>query len=142
MKLCLKNIGIIAEANIKLKGLTVITGKNNSGKTTVGRTLYALISAVENLQRDSLHDKWAYIRNALANPVDGFYAIGLSRLLELDMPLLQEPSAATLQDLLTSIDRAIETIPSIDMDEFSKYYSKMGLPEPLIKDAFEAFKKK
>lgn len=43
MKLKLNNIGIIEKADIRLPGLTVITGKNSSGKSTVGKTLYAVI---------------------------------------------------------------------------------------------------
>lgn len=55
-KIC--NIGIISDSSIKLNGLTVITGSNNSGKTTVGKTLYALSEAISdyqnklNLERD------------------------------------------------------------------------------------------
>ncbi len=43
MELTLKNIGIIKDSTIKLDGLTVITGPNNSGKSTAGKALYALI---------------------------------------------------------------------------------------------------
>lgn len=43
MELTLKNIGIIKDSTIKLDGLTVITGPNNSGKSTVGKALYSLI---------------------------------------------------------------------------------------------------
>lgn len=42
MQIRLKNIGIVKDSTIVLDGLTVITGKNNSGKTTVGKTLYSL----------------------------------------------------------------------------------------------------
>lgn len=45
MELTLKNIGIIKDSTIKLDGLTVITGPNNSGKSTVGKALYSLIKA-------------------------------------------------------------------------------------------------
>jgi len=31
-----KNLGLIDEAAIKLDGITVITGKNNVGKSTIG----------------------------------------------------------------------------------------------------------
>lgn len=48
MKLFLDNVGIIKNSEISLEGLTVITGKNSSGKTTVGRALYSLISAGSN----------------------------------------------------------------------------------------------
>jgi len=45
MELQLKNIGMIKEANIKLRGLTVIAGENDTGKSTAGRAFYY---AVEN----------------------------------------------------------------------------------------------
>ena len=47
MEFSIRGIGIIKEADIKMDGLTVIAGSNNSGKTTVGRALYAVTSAVE-----------------------------------------------------------------------------------------------
>lgn len=49
MELKLKKVGIINEANVKLSGLTVICGNNNSGKSTVGKALYATIEALSNL---------------------------------------------------------------------------------------------
>ncbi|MDM8566209.1 AAA family ATPase [Candidatus Halobeggiatoa sp. HSG11] len=38
--LSLKNIGLIKEANIKIDGLTVIAGENDTGKSTVGKSLF------------------------------------------------------------------------------------------------------
>ena len=46
MRLELNNIGIIDKADIKLDGLTVIAGENDSGKSTVGKVLYALIKTI------------------------------------------------------------------------------------------------
>jgi len=46
MKLKLNNIGIIKEAEIKLDGLTVIAGKNDSGKSTVGKVLFTFIKTI------------------------------------------------------------------------------------------------
>ncbi len=40
MQLQLKNIGMIKEANVKIDGLTVIAGENDTGKSTVGKALY------------------------------------------------------------------------------------------------------
>ena len=37
MQITLDNIGIIKNSTLTLEGLTVITGKNNSGKTTSAR---------------------------------------------------------------------------------------------------------
>ena len=45
MLLQLRNIGMIEEADIKLDGLTVIAGENDTGKSTVGKALFALLKA-------------------------------------------------------------------------------------------------
>lgn len=62
MQINLQNIGIIKDSSITIDGLTVITGKNNSGKTTVGKTLYALLDAVSDIQQKSTSDKFSYIQ--------------------------------------------------------------------------------
>lgn len=43
MKIKLQNIGIIEEAYINIDGITLIAGQNDSGKSTIGKVLYALI---------------------------------------------------------------------------------------------------
>ena len=45
MKLSLRNIGIINQADINLDGLTVIAGDNDTGKSFAGRTLFSIIKA-------------------------------------------------------------------------------------------------
>ena len=52
MELQLKNIGMIKEANIKLDGLTVIAGENNTGKSTVGKLLFSIIKASNRYKED------------------------------------------------------------------------------------------
>ncbi len=65
MNIKLENIGIVKNSSIKLDGLTVITGENNSGKTTVGKVIYSLIDAVSNLSSKSQNDRIIYICNVL-----------------------------------------------------------------------------
>lgn len=67
MQINLKNIGIIKGSTLALDGLTVITGKNNSGKTTVGKTLYALLDAVCDIQQKAERDRDSYIKKQLRN---------------------------------------------------------------------------
>ncbi len=45
MELQLKNIGMIKEANVKIDGLTVIAGENDTGKSTLGKALYLIVNA-------------------------------------------------------------------------------------------------
>lgn len=65
MQINLQNIGIVKDSAISIDGLTVITGKNNSGKTTVGKTLYALLDAVSNIQQKATSDKFVYIQRQI-----------------------------------------------------------------------------
>jgi len=46
MELQLKNIGMIKEANVKLDGLTVIAGENDTGKSTVAKALYCIFEGL------------------------------------------------------------------------------------------------
>ncbi len=51
MNFTLKNVGIIKNSTIKLDGLTIITGANNSGKSTVGKALYSTIEGLYELEK-------------------------------------------------------------------------------------------
>jgi len=46
MQLKLKNIGMIKEADITIDGLTVIAGENDTGKSTVGKALFAMLNGI------------------------------------------------------------------------------------------------
>ena len=49
MKLEIENIGKIRSAKLDFKGITVLVGDNNSGKSTVGRALAALFTVLPTL---------------------------------------------------------------------------------------------
>ena len=46
MKLCLKNIGKIKNACVEINGITVIAGNNNTGKSTIGKALFAVFNSL------------------------------------------------------------------------------------------------
>ena len=65
MRLKLQNIGIIEEADINIDGITLIAGQNDSGKSTIGKVLYALIRGV-NIDEDRFNSsKSEFIRNRI-----------------------------------------------------------------------------
>ncbi len=47
MELQLKNIGMIKEANVKINGLTVIAGENDTGKSTLGKALFFYLNQTD-----------------------------------------------------------------------------------------------
>ncbi len=59
MELKVSNVNKIQYAEIHLNGLTVIVGPNNSGKSTIGRTLFTTIKAIANTNstQDFIQDK-------------------------------------------------------------------------------------
>lgn len=59
MELTIKNIGTIKEADIKLSGLTVIAGENDSGKSTVGKLMFSIIKAISKY-KDELEESKKY----------------------------------------------------------------------------------
>ena len=51
MNLKLHNILKIKDADIEIGGLTVLTGENNSGKSTVGKILFSILKATNNVRQ-------------------------------------------------------------------------------------------
>lgn len=49
MKFNIKDFAKIKEANVEIKGITVIAGENNTGKSTVGKALYSMYTAFHDL---------------------------------------------------------------------------------------------
>ena len=70
----IKNFGKIAEANIKLDGITVICGDNNTGKSTVGKALFSFFNALTDYKNKIDTQKYnklkAAIRNYASDPMD------------------------------------------------------------------------
>jgi len=52
MKLKIENVGMIRSADIKLDGLTVIAGENDTGKSTVGKLIFSLVKAFNRYEED------------------------------------------------------------------------------------------
>jgi predicted ATPase len=59
MQIELENIGLIKEAKVNIDGLTVIAGENDTGKSTVGKALMALIKA-DNTARHKFRSKQSH----------------------------------------------------------------------------------
>ncbi len=65
MELYLKNIGKINESLIEINGITVITGNNNTGKSTVGKTLFTIFESLYDIERKVLDEKIDFIKDKI-----------------------------------------------------------------------------
>lgn len=65
MKLYLKNIGKIAETTVEIKGISVIAGENNTGKSTVGKALFSVFNSFYKIQEQILQERINSIVNIL-----------------------------------------------------------------------------
>lgn len=67
MNIKIKNFGAIVDADVKLDGITVICGDNNTGKSTVGKALFAFYNSLPKLNKAILSEKtdmlWREIKN-------------------------------------------------------------------------------
>ncbi len=116
MEIRLNNIGIVRDSTIKLDGLTVITGDNNSGKTTVGKALYSLLDGVIDIRLKNQRDRIAFIKKTLRRTRESMeiyrFLSPITRKREFkDYPILAE-------FLSTSFYRI--NLEGLDYEQFSK----------------------
>lgn len=65
MILTLNNVGRIKKADIKIDGLTVICGNNNTGKSTIGKVLFCIYDSLHDIQKNIIDDKIQSIYNII-----------------------------------------------------------------------------
>ncbi|MGL4209250.1 MAG: AAA family ATPase [Candidatus Adiutrix sp.] len=65
MWLKLKNIGMILEANIEIRGITVIAGKNQTGKSTVSKALFSIFNSFYQVEKKIFNEKVAAISTVI-----------------------------------------------------------------------------
>lgn len=124
MKIRLNNIGIVRDSTIKIDGLTVITGDNNSGKTTVGKALYSLLDAVTDIRLKNQRDRITFIRRILRRTRDS-------------MEILRFISPATRR-------KFFQEYPAMEAFLFMRFYGNdyVGMDyENFTKDLYKDLKK-
>lgn len=75
MQIKISNIGKIKEAYVTINGITVIAGENNTGKSTVGKALYAMFNSFVDVKQRVDEERIGSLRrtlHALANEIDSF----------------------------------------------------------------------
>ena len=76
MELLLKDIGKIREASIKIDGITVIAGENDTGKSTIGRSLFAVFNSFFNIKQRLVQER----RDSIQKLLDSLYTNVVNRI--------------------------------------------------------------
>lgn len=101
MELKLKYVNRIKSAEMKLNGLTVLVGPNNSGKSTIGRTLYSVVKAIANTKMVSEEDNESRLRrhiDSLYSRLRGLRYLGDSKSLTGSFPRNSSDLLSQLKD--------------------------------------------
>lgn len=83
MKLIIKNIGKLKNAEVEINGITVITGENNTGKSTVGKTLFSLFYGFYDLDKKISMRKIGDIENIFLRFVRNMNSENLKKIINI-----------------------------------------------------------
>lgn len=67
MEVKIKNIGMIHSADLNLDGISVVTGNNDSGKSTIGKALFSLCHGIQSYEKKIEADAMEYISEDFYN---------------------------------------------------------------------------
>jgi predicted ATP-dependent endonuclease of OLD family len=73
MRLSIKNIGKLSQADIEINGITVIAGENNTGKSTVGKILFCVFNSFYKIDKRTEGERKSNIEKNIA----AFYFIAM-----------------------------------------------------------------
>lgn len=132
MKIVLNNVGILVNTSVDINGLTVITGNNNSGKSTIGKVAFALINAVKNYSIRASVDRFYYAIEQLSD-ISKIFPISFVRSflknneqssalsnLFLDVDKLQKMELGEIDTFLLKVESELENLSYISSVESKK----------------------
>jgi AAA15 family ATPase/GTPase len=120
----IKGIGKIQNSQIRINGVTVIAGENNTGKSTFGKALYCVFNAFCNAEKTIYNERVNDIRRIIYdNPFfDDFRAIQLNKKV---MDCVLSLSKSFSEDsFLKVIEESCGSIPEEEMKRFKRIIHK------------------
>ena len=128
MKLSIRNVGKLKEADVEINGITVITGENDTGKSTVGKVLWSVFNSFFEIKKQIRTDKISSILEELrrvSSMQDIRNNLVHSSIVEYDLDL---------NDFLKQLEKKLEVLNDVrGLDDESK---------DELKDTLEKIKKR
>jgi len=130
--LSIRNVGKLKEADVEINGITVITGENDTGKSTVGKVLWSVFNSFFEIKKQIRTDKISSILEELrrvSSIQDIRNNLVHSSIVEYDLDL---------NDFLKQLEKKLEVLNDVrGLDDESKDELKDEL-----KDTLEKIKKR
>ena len=130
MKLSIKNVGKLKEADVEINGITVIAGENNTGKSTVGKVLWSIFSSFYKINEQIAIEKQESIEKVIFNSfLDSMYQDNMGYL---DPFYNEEKEKENIKKVSKKI---VNTFENIKDDTELKYYLINSLNKIIYSDA-------
>lgn len=141
MNIKINNIAKINNADINIKGITVIAGENNTGKSTIGKALFAFFDALYNVEKKIINDKLSAIQRRIFNNLM-HTKVSYKTILGLRASdfVLDEVDINTLYIRLLHIDTKSRDF-ELELEEILKQYIKVEYQEGMDSDDWNILKK-
>lgn len=110
MKFTINNIGLILKAELLLNGITLIAAENDSGKSTIGKALFALIETSNSFEKEYLIE--------MTNRINGSF-LRINNFLETYEDKMSTYEKYFIKDNII-IDEVLKKIPFKNYIKFSK----------------------
>lgn len=108
MLLKIENLGMVDRANIEINGITIIAGDNNTGKSTIGKALFAIFNAlcnseekIKDLRKQELNENIQRICMDYFDKEE-YISIGLSLYMQLSNQIIYNKNI-NIEDKIKSI---------------------------------------
>lgn len=128
MKFRIRNVGKVSRADIEADGITVIAGYNNTGKTTILRSVDVILKTYQNLAGNIQNERLKSMRNMLLKQDVLFDKNGFE---ELSFQLLPDIANAVCDNVVSCGHKLYEKekFYEIYLEELKKYMGEEDISE-------------
>ena len=121
MKLLIRNVGKLKEADVEINGITVIAGENNTGKSTVSKALFSLFNGFYNFDNKMVELKSRDIRNIFLRFMQNLNRENANTLIDISDKIVEDTSYKFDRNKLIQLIQEKKNLISIEyLEEVSE----------------------